>query len=586
MHPGKNRELLLIKRNALLDRLQEEGKLDPLTCKLAKEETIPDAPVPLPRLAHHLLTRASKEGFSQERIKSSIDISVQQRAEEILAIHHQRLKGNQIHNSCAIVADVQTGAVIAYIGNTATSAKEGRDVDIVMSARSTGSILKPILYAAALDEGKILQSSLLPDIPAYLNGFTPKNFTHDYDGAVPADKALIRSLNIPAVFLLKDYRYEKFHALLKNTGLTSLGKGADHYGLSIILGGAEGKLWDIAGVYASMARTLNSYFEHPGKNKYNRNDFHPLHYLKAHIKTEATLDAASWLSASAIYQTFDVLKELHRPGEESGWRHFQSSKPVAWKTGTSFGFRDAWAVGVTPRHVVAVWVGNADGEGRPGLTGVDTAAPVMFDLFSHLSGDSWFRKPMAEMQKVSICRKSGYRNSGMCATVDTVWATARGTEVSTCPFHKRIHLSKDKRYRVNSQCAEVADMVEESWFVLPHIQEYYFRSKNLSYKSLPPFQQGCASEAAARNMDFVYPKAGARLFIPRGVEGKPGSAVFQLAHRNPATRVHWYLDGNYEGSTQRAHHLAVNPPSGKHVLVIIDDEGETLEQPFEVLSDL
>ncbi|HEY9046726.1 MAG TPA: transglycosylase domain-containing protein, partial [Ohtaekwangia sp.] len=252
IHPGKNRAQLKTKRDRLLDKLQAIGKIDAFTCSLAKEEPIPEEPQLLPRAARHLLTRMRADGLAGKKLQSTLDYALQQRVEQILQDHHDRLIGNRIHHAAAIVADIQTGNVIAYVGNIANGKNyRGDDVDVAVAPRSTGSILKPFLYAAMLDEGKILPRTMLPDIPVFINGFTPKNFSHEYDGAVPADKALIRSLNIPAVYMLRDYRYEKFHSLLKSLGMTTLSYPPDHYGLSLILGGGEGTLWDIAGMYAS-----------------------------------------------------------------------------------------------------------------------------------------------------------------------------------------------------------------------------------------------------------------------------------------------------------------------------------------------
>lgn len=587
VHPGKNRDLLLKKRNALLDALREEGHIDEFACALAKEEVIPENPLPLPRHARHLLARAAKDGKSQQKVTSTLSLAVQFRVEEIMENHRQVLSGNEIHNAAAIVADVRTGNVIAYVGNSSAVYREGSEVDIVTSPRSTGSILKPILFAAALDDGKILPGTLLPDVPAFINGFTPKNFSNDYDGAVNADQALIRSLNIPAVFLLREYRYEKFHTLLRNVGLRTLNRPADHYGLSLILGGAEGSLWDIAGVYASMARTLNNYFELPGRNRYRRSDFHPLTFEDRRVAVTSAAELSSWLSAASIFQTFDVLQELHRPGEESGWKHFESTKKIAWKTGTSFGFRDAWSVGVTPDYVVAVWVGNADGEGRPGLTGIDAAAPLMFDIFSSLPEKSrWFRRPEMEMVQGAVCRASGLRVGEHCAVADTLWLTKRGLGAPACTYHRKIHLTKDHRYQVNSQCARVSEISSASWFVLPPVQGHYYRAKNISYKIPPPFRSDCWASSGTRPMDLIYPKPGSRLFIPRDITGNSGSAVFQLAHHDSRTVVYWYLDGNFMGSTQNSHQLSVSPPSGKHRLTVIDETGQSLEENFEVLSDM
>ena len=514
IHPGKNRVLLKEKRDRLLDKLVATGKIDAFTGALAKDESIPEEPKSLPRHAPHLLVRAMKEGHSESFINSTIDKSLQERTEQIIQDHYRRLSANQIHNAAVIVLEVSTGRVLAYAGNTSGIGKyHGDDVDIIKSRRSTGSILKPFLFAAMLDEGKILQRTLVPDVPTIINGFSPKNFSKEYDGAVPANKALIRSLNIPAVHMLRAYRYEKFHSLLKNIGMNTLDRSPDHYGLSLILGGAEGTLWDITGMYASMARTLNNYWEHPGKYRYDRKDFHSPYYIdqrqESDLNTIAShnLEATSWLSAASIFQTFDVLKEVYRPGEESGWKYFSSSKKIAWKTGTSFGFRDAWAIGVTPHYAVGVWVGNADGEGRPGLTGTDAAAPLMFDIFSQLKEDSWFRAPAQEMETITICRQSGYRNSEWCNDVDTVFVTREGLQSAACPFHKLVHLTSNKKFRVYNDCEPMDQIVQANWFVLPPMQEYYFRMKNFSYKTLPPFRKDCQNSSILISMDLIYPKA-------------------------------------------------------------------------------
>lgn len=593
IHPGKNRNLLKAKRDRLLDKLVAAGKIDAFTSSLAKDELIPEDPQALPRYARHLLTRAMKEGYSESVIHSTIDNALQEQTEQILHDHQQRLETNQIHNAAAIVLEVSTGKVLAYVGNTNRSNLDfhSSDVDVITAGRSTGSILKPFLYAAMLDEGKILPRTLVPDVPTFINGFSPKNFSNDYDGAVPANMALIRSLNIPAVHMLKAYRYEKFHSLLKNVGMNTLNRAPDHYGLSLILGGAEGTLWDVAGMYASMARTLNNYWEHPGKNRYNKKDFHAPYYtdrpLKDGVKShgdENLLEENSWISAASIFQTFDALKEVYRPGEESGWKYFSSSKKIAWKTGTSFGFRDAWAVGVTPHYVVGVWVGNADGEGRPGLTGTEAAAPVMFNIFSLLKEEVWFRPPIQEMERITVCKQSGYRNSARCNDLDTVFVTRQGLQSLPCPFHKAVHVTSNGKFRVHSECESMDRVVQANWFVLPPMQEYYFRTKNFSYKILPPFRKDCQRSSPLISMDLIYPKQDSKIFIPRELNGVAGKVVFELAHRTPGAAVYWHLDGEYVGSTKGTHNLPLNPPPGRHFLTIVDENGETINHSFYVIS--
>jgi penicillin-binding protein 1C len=585
IHLGKNRAKLQAKRDRLLERLRQAGKIDALTLDLAKSEPIPENPLRLPKIAPHLLTRFIAEGKANQKIVTTLDVAVQQRTKQIVHDHFQVLRGNQIFNAAAIVVSVKTGNVLAYVGNTESGKENNEQVDVINAPRSTGSILKPFLFAAMLNEGKMLQHALVPDVPLIINGYSPKNFSKEYDGAVSADQALIRSLNVPAVHELRDYRYEKFYGLLKNIGFTPFKHPADHYGLSLVLGGAEGTLFDITGMYASMARTLENYFEHPGKNKYNKEDFHPARLISGDTTFEKELEENSFLRASAIYLTFDALLEVYRPGEESGWKYFTNSRKIAWKTGTSFGFQDGWAIGVNPDYAVGVWVGNADGEGRPGLTGTETAAPLMFDIFSSLPGDNvWFRNPKSEMAKAAVCRKSGSLATTLCEDRDTIEITQAGLQTLPCRYHQRVHLSPDKKYRVHSECESVSDIQTVSWFVLPAVQEYYFKGRNISYKPLPPYRGNCESPSSVALMDLIYPKVDSKVYVPRELNGEMGQTVFEAVHRNPKATVYWHVDGDYLGATTKSHRLAFSPKAGTHVLTLVDENGETMRRTFKVIS--
>jgi len=582
IHPGRNRSLLARKRDALLDKLRINGTIDSLTCALAKEEAIPTIPFRLPREAPHLLARAREEGRNGQRLKTTLQKEIQSRVTQLVNEQHDVLKQNHIHNAAAIVLDVKSGSVLAYVGNVTTTNDFENDVDVVAAPRSTGSILKPFLYAAMQSEGLLLPKTLLSDIPVQLNGFTPRNFSLRYDGAVKADEALTRSLNVPAVNMLRSYRYEKFHSLLQNIGLTTLKNPPDHYGLSLILGGAEGTLWDIAGAYASMARTLINYFDLPGNQRYNRSDFHAPTYLDV-PQMKSPRDESSWISSAAIYNTFETLTEVYRPAEEAGWKHFGSARKFAWKTGTSFGFRDGWAIGVTPEYVVGVWVGNADGEGRPGLTGTDAAAPLMFNIFSSLPQTTWFQQPLSEMALIPTCHESGFRASSLCLRSDSIWVVKSGLASGVCTYHKLVHVTNDLRFRVHDKCERLDGITHVPWFTLPPVEEYYFKKVN-RYALLPPFRNDCVVDSRLSMMEIVYPKTEAKIFVPRELDETLSSAVFQVAHRNDGAKVFWHLDGEYLATTQKDHQLPLMISPGHHKLTVIDDQGATLERSFEVVA--
>ena len=589
VHPGKNRQVLLRKRNRLLDRLKEQEKIDSTTCELAKLEPLPDEPKPLPQLAPHLLQRFKKEVAPGDytRVQTTINRNLQNMVSQIVEQHHRFLKGNGINNACALVLEVETGKTLAYVGNAyhPENPELQSHVDIITSARSPGSALKPLLYAGMLTDGLLLPHTLVPDIPTQIGGYTPQNFDRDYDGAVSASRALSRSLNVPAVRMLRDYKYPRFYDLLKRTGITTLDQPADHYGLSLILGGCEVTPWDLAGVYAGMARVLNHAKRNNGKVL--TKDFHAPYYLSAtrQSTTQSTNEATlNFIDPISAWYMFHAMEEVMRPGQEGLWKQFSSSQRVAWKTGTSFGFRDAWAIGVTPRYVIAVWAGNGNGEGRPGLIGVQAAAPIMFDIVRALPSSPWFAEPGLQYANIAMCRQSGFRANTNCGDIDTIKVSLNSINVPLCPYHTIIHLDVTQQYRVTENCSAPSSMVHKNWFVLPPAIEWYYKRKHLDYRTLPPYLPGCAALEIRKPMALIYPEPYAKIYVPREITGEKGRTVFTAAHQKTDVKIFWHLDDEYIGTTVHFHQMALDPKPGKHFLTIVDETGERITRQFEVLE--
>ena len=279
------------------------------------------------------------------------------------------------------------------------------------------------------------------------------------------------------------------------------------------------------------------------------------------------------------------MKEVERPDGEGNWELFQSAKTIAWKTGTSFGFRDAWACGVTPQYAVGVWVGNADGEGRPGLIGVEAAAPILFDIFNALptKGD-WFEQPFDDMTRIEVCKKSGYRATDLCEK-DTVWASKNGIKVKSCNFHQIIHLDKTGQFQVSGDCEEPQNMLNRGWFSLPPLEEFYYRPKHPDYLPPPQYRADCKTVDNKINpMQLIYPKSAARIYVPVDFDGKLSTTVFRVAHRRPETAIFWHLDNEFVMTTKTFHQVALNPAVGVHKLTLVDENGNRLEQKFEILQ--
>lgn len=587
IHPGRNRTLLKEKRNRLLVRLRDIQLLDSLSCQLAMEEPLPEKPRPLPDLAPHLLDRwmLERSSSSKSRLRSSLNAKLQQQTDQIVRQYTDQLKANGIHNAGVLIADVETGAVKAYVGNIIRTGEEHAEcVDMITAPRSTGSILKPLLYAHALQEGIITPQSLLPDIPAHLAHYRPVNYHEQYDGVVPADRALRRSLNIPFVFLLHRYGLENFHFHLKKDGITTLHYPPEHYGLPLILGGAEASLWDLCGIYAAMGRTLHHFFQKDGY--YATDDFRPLDYKAPNDGIPEGWQAPPVrLSAAAIWWTFEAMRQLERPSQAGDWESFQSAYPLAWKTGTSFGFRDAWAIGVSARHVVGVWVGNSDGEGRPGLIGIQAAAPLLFGVFDRLPHHSWYDTPFDEMYPRKVCSQSGYLPGPFCPT-DSLWLPEGSQKVKVCPFHQRIFLDSTEQWQVRAECYPLSKTRMEDRFVLDPIQAYFYKKVAPSYAPLPAFHPNCRTLLMQEQapMQLIYPKEPTQIYVPIDYDGQQSRVVFQVAHQQERTTLYWHLDRAFIGTTDHFHEMALAPPPGSHLLTVTDEYGYSIEQPFEIIA--
>ena len=565
--PGKNHKLLLKKRNRLLKRLFDIQIISEETYKLSLLEKLPQKPHALPQHAPHLLNFISRQ--KNKKYQTSINFGLQISVNKLIRRHSKKLRRNNINNIAVLVTNVKTGKIISYNGNvTGLGFKHNEAVDIIHAPRSSGSILKPFLYCQAFDEGFITPYSLLPDIPTHYKGYTPQNYIQSFAGAVPANKCLAKSLNIPAVRLLEKVELNNFYQKLKNLEITTLNQYAQHYGLSLVLGGAETSLWDLNKAYRKMAWHSNQIET-------------PMTYPSISLTPEkVTIPFLSDFKQGAINLTFNSMLEVIRPGDESSWKVFNNSRKVAWKTGTSFGFRDAWAIGITPEYVVSVWVGNATGEGRPGIVGVKAAAPILFDIYNLLPNTSWFKEPFRDLKKIKICKESGFRSSKNCPNSKEVQLNKRAMDTPICSYHKLIHLNKEKTHQVNSDCYPIYEMKKESWFVLPGLMEHYYKTSHANYETVPPFYSECSETDNNNIMKLIYPKKLSSIHIPININGELQKLCFEATHRDKEGVIFWHIDEEFIGSTQSIHQISIQPNIGKHTLKLVDKNGNIFKQKF------
>lgn len=542
IHLARNRDALLAKRNRLLHRLCERGYISAPECELSAEEPLIGEPYPMPQYAPHLVERLNTTRHG-ERIRTPIDLPLQKRLEDVAARWSAELSAEGVNDLAAVVVDVRSGEVVAYCGNSDMSReREGRWVDIARAPRSSGSILKPLLYCAALQEGTLLPQMLLPDVPTDFGGFAPKNFDGAFSGAVPADEALSLSLNVPNVHLLKEFGTMRFADLLKRAGLSSLNRPDNRYGLSLVLGGAEVRLAEIVQLYADMAAAYQGI-------------------------DSARLAHFPFADRVALYATFEAMRNVNRP-DQMDWRRATSTRQIAWKTGTSYGSRDSWAIGLTPEYAVGVWAGNANGSAAPDLTGARTAGPVMFDLFNLLPATGWFDAPdTADGITVTLCRHSGHIAGRNCT--ETVQALVPRNALKSRACH---------------YCQELvaADNAEtERRFVLPPVMEHYYRQSHSSYQSAALTAAQTTASVDVQPMRFIYPTDGCVVSLPVQADGTRAALNCSVAHNDSAAEIFWHLDNSYLGSTKDIHQMSVQLNSGVHRITVVDSSG--YEQNISVI---
>lgn len=580
IHPGRQRDLLKQKRDRLLKRLHQKNYFSDLDLQLALIEPLPERPQPLPQLAPHLLATLKQQHPGQYVFHSSIDPFIQRIAAQASERHSLRLANEGVNNIALILIDHERMETLAYVGNQAWQQQHryAPDVDIVQRPRSTGSILKPLLYGLMLQEGELAPTSLIPDIPTQFGGYSPKNYDRSFRGAVPAQFALAHSLNIPAVRMLRDYGIGKFQGKLQAMGMTTLFRPADDYGLTLILGGAEGSLWELTGIYSRLAASARDG---------NINQPAPTLLLKEKKSPSKDALMKPVIQQGAAWLTLQALIDVARPGNDNYWRDFSGSQTIAWKTGTSYGLRDAWAIGSNGRYTLGVWVGNAGGEPASFISGQSSAAPILFDVFDALPSVNWFAKPAHALKTISVCKDDGYLTGGQCDAVDMeIPTTSHFAKVTK--NHRHIHLDANEQFRVHSHCETVSNMRQRNWFVLPPTQEFYWRQHHSEYKSLPPWRGDCVADLLQVDEDqpieLIYPNEESRIYIPMDLDGKRSRVILKAVHRNPAAQLYWHLDEEFLGETKVFHEREAALEPGLHTLLIVDKQGYRLERRFRVIG--
>jgi penicillin-binding protein 1C len=569
--PGVRTELLKKKRDALLLRLARKGIIDLADYNLALLEKIPSISKSFPSCARHL-TQELHGSADQDRfvLRTTIQKNLQERIEELVFDHAERMRTLGIRNASVLVVETQSGKVRAYVGSGDffDSNHQGQ-VNGVLAPRSPGSLLKPFLYALAMDQGILLSQTEIKDVPSYYGAFSPSNASEKYDGLVTVKDALIRSLNVPAIRVLYTVGVDPFYHFLKTAGLQTLFRAPEEYGLPLILGGAEVTVWDMAVLFRGLG---------------NGGCFRPLRVVEDEKTSNETSGIQCLISPGACFLTLNMLRELRRPEAEYYWNQYQNQWPIAWKTGTSYGQRDAWAAGVSPQWTIVVWIGNFDGEGNANLSGAPCAGTLLFSIHNSLpkkAGQSWFEPPVQDLDPVELCLETGYPAGPYCEKRQAVDAPRFMKPMKLCPYHRKLFLSTDGKEQVCSACWETGRVLEVNRLVYPPEVVQFLRENGRAVSEAPRHKRNCPSYTAEDIVQVLYPQNKSRLWVPRDLDGKLEKVTLRAAHRDRGSLLYWYLDDRYLGTSRNHHVFSCLLSKGAHILEVVDEDGNRAKVRFE-----
>ncbi|MCV3346499.1 penicillin-binding protein 1C [Campylobacter lari] len=524
----KNKDKLLKKRNVLLDRLFEKGYFSKDILTLAKAEKLPSFKA-RKNLAPHLARRLLAD---KEKIISSIDKKIQIKFEEKAKEYSYKLQQKGIKNLAILLADTKTNKVLAYVGsNDFYDFASFGQVDGVIAKRSVGSTLKPLLFAFAIDEGLIVPESLMLDVPTYFSNFAPQNANKKYHGFVSAKESLQKSLNIPFVGLLAEYGYEKFFYKLKDI-LDFEDENFKKYGLSLILGTKELSLEDMVKIYLGLG---------------NYGNFKELLYEEnAFTKEDKKL-----ISDGASFLTLQTLKDLDRVG----LRQYDFNTIISWKTGTSYGRKDAWAIGTSPKYTLGVWIGNFNGEANANLYGVSIAGELFFELLSLLGGVNLeFEKP-SDLVAIKIENQTGYRYDYKFGFKEVLYPQSANV-LRTSPFLKEVFMYKNKE--VDSLDENFIHAKKKIILNLPSNAQAFFAKEKQNLQS------------SSQNLKIIYPLNNLNIILPKDLKYQQKLLIKLI---NPKKeKLFWYLNQEliFEGKEEL---LPLDLKKGKYTLNIISENG-------------
>ncbi len=540
-----------------LGALKDDGVDSTHVLAMIHEADVPDRlrafPREIPHTAYSL--RASR---GELRISTSLDSGIQRVAENLLAPFQEPAALQGIDHATVLVVDHQAQRVVAAVGNFDFGDKPGMQIAAYNVPRSTGSLLKPFIFAMSVEEGLAHPRNLVQDVPGQFGNYRPENYDGTFKGLVRYDEALSLSLNMPFIQMLYRLGVEPFVTRLRLAGIPRLVTEPGYYGLSAAVGGIEMRPLDVASLYAALANDgLGS----------------PLKVTPGQSVPER------YFSAESSYLTRQALRLRDRPDFDRRRANHLAAR-FFWKTGTSFGNRDAWAVGAGAKYTVVVWMGNLDRRPSSALVGSERCGPVLFDLLQALEPQVGADRSPAGMTQVEVCAYSGFVPGDACSERIMVEAPANAVVTQVCPFHQFRHVDTKTGLALTPECRAGRQVVTKPFLVWPASVRRLMSPGAVAMPLAPEFAPECASSESS--LRIVSPRVGQNIRLMAGVDVERQKVPLEAEARDGRSMLHWFVDGIWLGTVPATERLWWVPEEGEHEILVQDDRGFAQKRSIRV----
>jgi penicillin-binding protein 1C len=562
---GKHNARIIRERNAWLKRFEQAEIFSTKTIHDALEEPLTamrhDAPKQMPQLAWRLRMAYP----TADEVVTTVSSRLQHKVEGIVTEYMNTLQLNNIHNCAVIIIDNATHSVKAYIGSPDFSDKAHHgEVDGVAAARSPGSTLKPALYALCMDMGLVTPKTMIADVPVNLDGYMPENYDLEFHGNIAAEDALKKSLNIPAVKLLNDAGPERFMKTLTSAGMTTLWNNRKQLGLSMILGGCTVRLDELSALYSAFA---------------NGGVYYPLTMIQANKQNSPA--SARIFSTEAAYMLSNIMTDLYRPDLPNLFDNARALPSIAWKTGTSYGRKDAWSIGFNKRFTIGVWVGNFDGTGVAVLNGAATATPLLFRLFNatdKYAGDEWLSMP-AGVQWRTVCDQTGLPAEEYCTSTSLDYYIPGVSTNAKCNHLKETWLSADESFSYCTNCRPVAGFKTKAFPNISAELVAYYEQHHIPFEKIPQHNPVCSRTFEGKPPYITSLTHNATYIITD--KGKQ-QLQLQCTASNDVQTVYWYINDKFFSSTAVGERVFFPPDDSNIKISCADDKGRNTDIRIKV----